>query len=73
MVKNSVDITKAFFIPITVSISSDTLKDIIGVSGKLSTPVPETVTVRKNNFAYPPPPPHPLLFKCFVGHFIFNT
>ena len=53
MVKNSVDIIQAFFTQITASISSDTLKHIIGVNGKRSTPAPETVTVRKNNFALP--------------------
>ena len=37
----------------TASISSDTLKHIIGVSGKRNTSAPETVTVRKNNFASP--------------------
>ena len=31
--------------------SCDTLKHIIGVSGKRNTPAPETVTVRKNDFA----------------------
>ena len=50
-VKNSVDYIQVFFTQITASISSDTLKHIIGVSGKQSTPAPETVTVRKNNFA----------------------
>ena len=39
----------------TASISSDTLKHIIGVCGKRSTPAPETVAVRKNNFATPSP------------------
>ena len=50
-VKNSVDYIKVFFIQITASISRDTLKHIIGVSGKQSTPAPETVTVHKNDFA----------------------
>ena len=35
----------------TASISSDTLKHIIGASGKPNTSAPETLTVRMNNFA----------------------
>ena len=50
-VKNSVDYIEVFFTQITASISCDTLKHIIGVFGKQSTPAPETVTVRKNDFA----------------------
>ena len=38
-----------------------------GVSGKRSTPAPETVAVRKNNLATPLPVPLPGLFKSFVG------
>ena len=55
MVKNSVDIVKAFFTHITASTSSHTFKHIIGMSEKRSTSAPETVTVRKNNFACPFP------------------
>ena len=65
--KNSVDIISAFFTQITASISSDTLKHIIGLSGNRSTPAPETVAVRKNNFAIPLPVPPLGLFKSFVG------
>ena len=46
--------TAVFFTQITASISRDTLKHIIGISGKQSTKAPETVTVRKNDFASPP-------------------
>ena len=53
--KSSVDIIEAFFTQITASISSDTLKHITGVSGKRSTPAPEIVARRKNNFAIPSP------------------
>ena len=56
--KNSVDIILVFFTQITASISRDTLKHIIGVSRKQSTPAPETVTVRKNDFASPPRSTH---------------
>ena len=60
-------LSKAFFTQITESLSSDALKHIIGMSKKRSTPAPETVTVRKNNFVSPPPPVSPLgLFKSFV-------
>ena len=50
-VKNSVDYILVFFTQITASISCDTLKHIIGVSGKQSTTAPETVTEHKNDFA----------------------
>ena len=64
----------------TASISSDTLKHLIGVYGKRSTPAPETVTVRKNSFGPTSVPPLGLL-KSFVGlvflgsifYFIFST
>ena len=44
-----------------------TLKHIMGVSGKRSTPAADTVTERKNNFAPPPPVPPQGLFKSFFG------
>ena len=53
--------------------SSDTLKHIIGVSGKRSTPAPQTVTVRKNNFASPLSVPPLGLFKSFVSLIIFGS
>ena len=57
-----------FFTQITASISSDTFKHIIGVSGKRRIPAPEAVTptVGKNNFAASPVPPQGL-YKFFVG------
>ena len=66
-VKNSVDIVQVFFTKITASISWYTIKHVIGMSRKQSTPAPETVTVRKNDFAFPPPVPPLGLFKSFVG------
>ena len=42
------------------------LKHIIGRSEKRSTPAPETVSLRKNNFPSPPVPPLGLL-QSFVG------
>ena len=68
-VKNSVDIIKVFFTQIIASISCDTLKHIIRVSGKQSTTAPETVTTRKKELASPPPPPpfHPWASLNFVG------
>ena len=70
MVKNSVDIVQAFFTQTTASISSDTLKHIIGMSEKRSTPAPETVTVRKNYFVSPPVPPLLLVWSS-LAVFIF--
>ena len=56
-VNNSIDIIWVFFTQITESKSSHTFKHIIGVSGKRSSTAPETVTVRKNNFAFSPVSP----------------
>ena len=60
-------LSELFFIQITALIPSDTLKRIIGVSGKRSTPGPEAVTVHKNKFASPPPVPSLSPFKSLVG------
>ena len=60
-------LSKAFFTQITASLSSDALEHIIGMSEKRSTPAPETVAVRKNNFVSPPSVSPLGLFKSFVG------
>ena len=78
-VENGVDVS-AFFTQIIASISSVTLKHIIGVCGKQNTSAPETVMVCKNNFASPLVWPLGL-FKFFVGlvipwqyfYYIFKT
>ena len=76
-VKNSVDVFRAFFTRIAASISSDTLKHTIRMSEKRSIPAPETVTVRKNNFASPAPVPLQIFRLSGLPwqyfYFIFNT